>query len=272
MCLPVGSVRRGAGHVPATAECRRTVNVVFDTILRHVAAPLMHRVGSTTARRATPITITIVGAVLGVFAAVCIALDYFAVGFVLLLAAVFCDVLDGAVARADSRVSQRGAFVDSSLDRVVDTAVLFGLTWASADTRIGLLAGLAALTGTTLPAYVSARAALAGADPEMTWWQNLGGRGERTTLILFALLFPTLTTPVLLVMASLSFWTAAHRFTASCAVLETAPQRPVVVARRQRRVQQRELRVERRAAAARARSERRRQRRSAERMWRNRRK
>ncbi|MDA4115851.1 MAG: CDP-alcohol phosphatidyltransferase family protein [Thaumarchaeota archaeon] len=39
----------------------------------------------------------------------------------------FFDVLDGAVARATSRTSQRGAFLDSTLDRVSEVVVFLGI-------------------------------------------------------------------------------------------------------------------------------------------------
>ena len=39
----------------------------------------------------------------------------------------FFDVLDGAVARATGRTSQRGAFLDSTLDRVSEVVVFLGI-------------------------------------------------------------------------------------------------------------------------------------------------
>src|SRR5829696_3364731 len=39
------------------------------------------------------------------------------------------DMLDGAVAKASGRVSRRGAFLDSVVDRLSDAAVLTGVIW-----------------------------------------------------------------------------------------------------------------------------------------------
>ena len=39
------------------------------------------------------------------------------------------DMLDGAVAKASGRISRRGAFLDSVVDRLSDAAVLTGVIW-----------------------------------------------------------------------------------------------------------------------------------------------
>jgi archaetidylinositol phosphate synthase len=48
-------------------------------------------------------------------------------GGLLILLSGFFDVVDGAVARATDRVSKKGAFLDSTLDRVAEVAVYSGL-------------------------------------------------------------------------------------------------------------------------------------------------
>ena len=49
------------------------------------------------------------------------------VGGLLLAVSGFFDVLDGSVARATGRTSQRGAFLDSTLDRVSEVVVFLGV-------------------------------------------------------------------------------------------------------------------------------------------------
>jgi archaetidylinositol phosphate synthase len=49
------------------------------------------------------------------------------VGGLLLAVSGFLDVLDGSVARATGRTSQRGAFLDSTLDRVSEVVVFLGI-------------------------------------------------------------------------------------------------------------------------------------------------
>ena len=51
----------------------------------------------------------------------------FAGGLLLAVSGLF-DLLDGAVARATARTSQRGAFLDSTLDRVSEVAVYLGIS------------------------------------------------------------------------------------------------------------------------------------------------
>jgi len=48
-------------------------------------------------------------------------------GGLMLAVSGFFDVLDGAVARATGRTSQRGAFLDSTLDRVSEVVVFLGI-------------------------------------------------------------------------------------------------------------------------------------------------
>ncbi len=48
-------------------------------------------------------------------------------GGVLLLLSGFFDIVDGAVARATNKVSRKGGFLDSTLDRVAEVAVFLGI-------------------------------------------------------------------------------------------------------------------------------------------------
>ncbi len=48
-------------------------------------------------------------------------------GGIFILAAGWFDIVDGAVARATGKVSKRGAFLDSTLDRVAEVAIFTGV-------------------------------------------------------------------------------------------------------------------------------------------------
>jgi CDP-diacylglycerol--glycerol-3-phosphate 3-phosphatidyltransferase len=78
---------------------------------------------------------------------------------IVLLGGVF-DLVDGVVARRQGRVTTFGGFLDSSLDRVVDMALLLGLLMHYAHAGDSALAWLAALTliATVLVSYTKARA------------------------------------------------------------------------------------------------------------------
>lgn len=72
----------------------------------------------------------------------------------------FFDLVDGVVARAQGRADDFGAFLDSSIDRVVDMALFFALAMYYAgqgETAVAWLAG-AALLSTVLVSYTKARA------------------------------------------------------------------------------------------------------------------
>ena len=78
---------------------------------------------------------------------------------VVLLGGVF-DLVDGVVARRQGRVTSFGGFLDSSLDRVVDMALLLGLVMHYARGGADGLAWLSgvALVATVLVSYTKARA------------------------------------------------------------------------------------------------------------------
>jgi CDP-diacylglycerol--glycerol-3-phosphate 3-phosphatidyltransferase len=102
-------------------------------------------------------------------------------GLVTALGSLF-DLVDGVVARHQGRASAFGAFLDSSLDRVVDMALLLGLGLHYArggSTGLALLAGLA-LVGSVMTSYTKARAELWLRDFHGGWME----RAERIVLLI----------------------------------------------------------------------------------------
>jgi CDP-diacylglycerol---glycerol-3-phosphate 3-phosphatidyltransferase len=110
--------------------------------------------------RVRPDTLTVIGWTLALFSAVLFGLGYARIaGAVMLFGGLF-DALDGAVARESNRMSSFGAFLDSTLDRLSESAVFVGLIffYASTDHPYGaLLAGMA-MTFSLLTSYARARA------------------------------------------------------------------------------------------------------------------
>lgn len=110
--------------------------------------------------RVRPDTLTVIGWAFALGAAVLFSLGHTRVaGAVMLLGGVF-DALDGAVARESNRMSSFGAFLDSTLDRLSESAVFVGVIffYASAARPVeALLAGLA-MTFSLLTSYARARA------------------------------------------------------------------------------------------------------------------
>lgn len=77
-------------------------------------------------RPVNPNLLTVVGTVICMGSAVAFAFDLRLGAFILCLGGLF-DTVDGAVARHHGTESNFGAFLDSTLDRLVDMAVLMGV-------------------------------------------------------------------------------------------------------------------------------------------------
>ncbi|GAB3450831.1 CDP-alcohol phosphatidyltransferase family protein [Streptomonospora sediminis] len=134
----------------------------------------------------TPSMVTIVGAFgVVVSALVFYPLGYLYVGSVIVTIFVLLDMLDGAVARASGRTSKWGAFLDSTLDRLSDAAILSGLTvWffgAGDDLILGCVTLFCLVSGFGV-SYIKARSEALGANCDV----GVAERSERLVVILVA--------------------------------------------------------------------------------------
>ncbi len=213
----------GAGRVAAAKQrvqrlARRAIEPLVALLLRLGVAPD---------------ALTVSGLVLSLLAGVAFFEGHPRVGAVVLIFAGLCDILDGEVARRAGIASRFGAFLDSTLDRLSEAAVLIGIlgfylsnlltlvlrpelalaqiqgglepaTWA----MVCVLAALA-LTGSFLVSYARARAEGLGIECRVGWFE----RPERTVLIILAGLIRRFWAmpAALLLLAVLSFATAAQR-------------------------------------------------------------
>ena len=128
------------------------------------------------AMRVGPDSLTAAGWVLSVGAATLFALGYTkAAGGVMLFAGLF-DALDGAVARESNRMSAFGAFLDSTLDRLSESAIFVGVIFfyaASARPYEVLLAGTA-MAFSLMTSYTRARAEGLGLKCEVGLLERAG--------------------------------------------------------------------------------------------------
>jgi CDP-diacylglycerol---glycerol-3-phosphate 3-phosphatidyltransferase len=131
----------------------------------------------------SPDLITVVGTV----GAVAASLTLFPHGYwfagALIVGALACfDLLDGAVARARGRTTKFGAVLDSTCDRVADSAVFAGIGWYYADHYQPwmLAAALLCLVLGSLTSYIRARAEGAG----MTCTVGIAERADRLVIAL----------------------------------------------------------------------------------------
>lgn len=106
-----------------------------------------------------PNLLTVIGTLICMGAAVAFAFDLFWGAVILCLGGLF-DLVDGAVARHHGSESNFGAFLDSTLDRLVDMAILMGVLMFYAragEPMLVLLAGWV-LVASVMVSYSKARA------------------------------------------------------------------------------------------------------------------
>ena len=111
-----------------------------------------------------PNTLTFVGFLLQAGVGVVFGMGHLVLGGWLLLIVAPVDALDGALARALGQESRFGAFLDSTLDRLSDAALILGLTahylYQGAHLEVALL--LIALVAAQMVSYIRARAEAEG--------------------------------------------------------------------------------------------------------------
>jgi CDP-diacylglycerol--glycerol-3-phosphate 3-phosphatidyltransferase len=159
-----------------------------------------------------PNTITAIGTLCAVVSGIIYATGHIsAAGWFFGLTALF-DVLDGTVARRTGRTSTFGAFLDSTLDRVADAAILGGLAvfYAIDGTHHStpmLTVCMAGMIGSFMTSYTRARAEALGLDAKVGMLQ----RPERVVLLsapqaFFGLALDGLVLAVIIIVLSITAW------------------------------------------------------------------
>ena len=97
--------------------------------------PLRAIIAVSVALRIHPNTLTLIGVLINVGAAIALGLDRFLLAGVIMIVANIFDFIDGKVAHITNTVSRFGAFWDSTLDRFSDIALFLGLIYLYADLR-----------------------------------------------------------------------------------------------------------------------------------------
>jgi CDP-diacylglycerol---glycerol-3-phosphate 3-phosphatidyltransferase len=143
--------------------------------------------------RRIPITanqVTAAGFTMNLIAAVLIYKQVWIPAGVVFLLGSILDVFDGAIARSRGEAGPRGAFIDSTFDRVAEGCVLtaIALVFAQQGNQVALVAVFAALVASFLTSYTRARAEALGLDGT----SGLMARAERVVLLGAALVFAPL--------------------------------------------------------------------------------
>jgi len=179
----------------------------YKEAFRQMLAPLVRLLSAMHVR---PDTLTVLGWSLSLGAAVLFGLGYVKLaGAVMIFAGLF-DALDGAVARASNRMSDFGAFLDSTLDRISEAAIFVGIIYfyASSDSPYGVLLAGVAMTFSLLTSYTRARAEGLGLQCEV----GLLERAGRVVLLSAFSILGFLTIGVCLVAAGALITTAQRIF------------------------------------------------------------
>lgn len=221
---------------------------MFDGTFRKPVDAAVKPIGNALRRTGlSPDHLTIVGLLVGMLAGVVIGAGRLWLGAGLVVLAALPDLLDGALAKATGLSSQRGAFFDSTVDRVTDMFLLGGIAWYFAtdpDAAAELPILPFAIAGvSSLVSYQRAKAESLGIDAK----GGLMERAERIIALLIGLVINVLLVPILWLMLVLTTITACQRFWkvwSQAAVAPVAQER--IEMRRSRRASRRVARTERR--------------------------
>ena len=160
----------------------------------------------------SPNTVTCLGLLITIAAAVLVALEHpFAAGFVVLFAGLF-DMLDGALARRTNRITRFGGVLDSTLDRVSEAVVLIGIAvlYTNQHSTWGVALAGTALIGSQLVSYIRAKSEALNIKCEI----GVFTRPERVVILSIGLLLSRSNNVLLIalaIIAVLSFVTAGQR-------------------------------------------------------------
>jgi CDP-diacylglycerol--glycerol-3-phosphate 3-phosphatidyltransferase len=223
---------------------------MFDGSFRKPVDAAVKPIGAALRKtKLTPDHLTVVGLVIGALAAVAVGSGRLRLGLVLVILAALPDLLDGALAKASQSSSQRGAFFDSTVDRITDALLLGGIAYYFAVTEDPRLAVLpfAVSAASSVVSYQRAKAESLGLDAK----GGLMERAERIVLLCIGLLIEPWVDGALvwilwgmLVLISI---TAIQRFVKVWRQAEVAPVTQARIdLRRERRESRREARVARR--------------------------
>jgi CDP-diacylglycerol--glycerol-3-phosphate 3-phosphatidyltransferase len=156
----------------------------YTQAAREILARSMRGVAKT---KLTPDMLTLAGVTLCLAGAVLVGFEqrneylFFWLGGVLFVVGSIADILDGALARAASKGTVFGGFLDSTFDRVGEAAMLaaIGLSFMRDSNEVALVAAFAAVIGSFLVSYTRAKAEALGLRADI----GFGSRVERVVLI-----------------------------------------------------------------------------------------
>jgi CDP-diacylglycerol--glycerol-3-phosphate 3-phosphatidyltransferase len=180
----VSEEERESTAAPASVNQLDRVKQEYTQAARQILARSMRGVART---KLTPDMLTLTGVGLCLAGAVLVGFEehnpklFFWLGGFLFVVGSIADILDGALARAASKGTVFGAFLDSTFDRLGEAAMLasIGLVFMRDSNEVALVATFAAVIGSFLVSYTRAKAEALGLRGDV----GFGSRVERVVLI-----------------------------------------------------------------------------------------
>jgi CDP-diacylglycerol--glycerol-3-phosphate 3-phosphatidyltransferase len=163
------------------------------------------------ASRLTPNQISMAGFTLNVIAAVLVWQHEFFIGGVVFIVGSICDTLDGGYSRMSGKGTPFGAFLDSTLDRIVEGIVLTAVaaTFTQRGDELAVAAVVVAVMSSLVVSYTRARAEALGVECKV----GIADRLVRVIILSAGLVFADLGAlePAVYVLAALSTVTVVQR-------------------------------------------------------------
>ena len=129
-----------------------------------------------------PNQVTIFSFILGIISALFLSQSMFIVGLIVLFVSEVLDCADGDLARMKKKVSKRGEFMDSFLDRIVEVFLFYGLILTNPSQL--MLIGSLALVWSLLVAYARSKAEVIGISCET----GIASRDVRILILMVSIL------------------------------------------------------------------------------------
>ena len=163
------------------------------------------------ASRLTPNQISMAGFTLNVIAALLVWQHEFFIGGVVFIVGSICDTLDGGYSRMSGKGTPFGAFLDSTLDRIVEGIVLTAVatTFTERGDELAVAAVVVAVMSSLVVSYTRARAEALGVECKV----GIADRLVRVVILSAGLVFAALGAlePAVYVLAALSTITVVQR-------------------------------------------------------------
>jgi len=140
----------------------------------------------------TPNMVTLFSLLPAAGAGVALAFGWFGLASVLAVMATFCDILDGLLARKTGVSSNAGEVIDAAVDRYGEMFFLGGLVYYYRTHDQVLFIVLAAIIGSFMVSYVTAKAEAMGVPAP----RGAMRRGERAAYLIFGAAFTPLSKAV----------------------------------------------------------------------------